>query len=155
MTWEYGVRSTGVLHRACAKHSIALRIICRDTQLDSVGSLPRKVKSFSIRLKFPCGAPSFSSSQLIEIITIPSKLLHKLRNTYILPLSKMSALLPVAVYGLKVPAGDVMIPALMDLPATVRFSLTRFMVKKINWRTYFDLVSHYYGRDRPHCSPRI
>ena len=31
----------------------------------------------------------------------------------------MSGLLPVAVYGLKVPAGDVMIPSL-DFPATVR-----------------------------------
>lgn len=31
----------------------------------------------------------------------------------------MSSLLPVAVYGLKVPAGDVMVPALIDFPATV------------------------------------
>lgn len=31
----------------------------------------------------------------------------------------MSSLLPVAVYGVKVPAGDVMIPALTDFPATV------------------------------------
>ena len=32
----------------------------------------------------------------------------------------MSSLLPVQVYGLKVPAGDVMIPAITDFPATVR-----------------------------------
>lgn len=31
----------------------------------------------------------------------------------------MSSLLPVQVYGLKVPAGDVMIPAIADFPATV------------------------------------
>jgi FK506-binding nuclear protein len=41
----------------------------------------------------------------------------------------MSALLPVALYGLKVPAGDVMIPALMDLPATVRSCLTLILTK--------------------------
>ena len=35
----------------------------------------------------------------------------------------MSALLPVAVYSLKVPAGDVMIPALADFPATVSYIL--------------------------------
>ena len=35
------------------------------------------------------------------------------------PLPKMSSLLPVQVYGLKVPAGDVMIPAIADFPATV------------------------------------
>ena len=28
-------------------------------------------------------------------------------------------MLPVAVYGLKVPAGDVMVPAVKDFPATV------------------------------------
>jgi len=31
----------------------------------------------------------------------------------------MSSLLPVAVYGLKVPAGDVLVPANIDFPATV------------------------------------
>ena len=31
----------------------------------------------------------------------------------------MASMLPVAVYGLKVPAGDVMVPALSDFPATV------------------------------------
>lgn len=31
----------------------------------------------------------------------------------------MSGLLPVAVYGLKVPAGDVMVPSIVDFPATV------------------------------------
>ena len=31
----------------------------------------------------------------------------------------MALMLPVAVYGLKVPAGDVMVPALKDFPATV------------------------------------
>lgn len=31
----------------------------------------------------------------------------------------MSGLLPVAVYGLKVPAGDVMVPSLTHFPATV------------------------------------
>ena len=31
----------------------------------------------------------------------------------------MSSLLPVQVYGLKVPAGDVMVPAIADFPATV------------------------------------
>ena len=35
----------------------------------------------------------------------------------------MSALHPIAVYGLTVPAGDVMVPALTDLPATVCFLL--------------------------------
>ena len=34
----------------------------------------------------------------------------------------MSGMLPVAVYGLKVPAGDVMIPAIADFPATVGIS---------------------------------
>lgn len=28
-------------------------------------------------------------------------------------------LLPVAVYGLEVPAGDIMVPAIADFPATV------------------------------------
>ena len=32
----------------------------------------------------------------------------------------MSSLLPVAVYGLEVPSGDVLIPAVSDFPATVR-----------------------------------
>lgn len=32
----------------------------------------------------------------------------------------MSSLLPVRVYGLKVPAGDVMIAATDEFPATVR-----------------------------------
>ncbi len=36
------------------------------------------------------------------------------------PSSNMSSLLPVAVYGQKIPAGDVMIPATIDFPATVR-----------------------------------
>lgn len=31
----------------------------------------------------------------------------------------MSGMLPVALYGLKVPAGDVMVPATIDFPATV------------------------------------
>lgn len=35
----------------------------------------------------------------------------------------MSALHPIAVYGLTVPAGDVMVPALTDLQATVCFLL--------------------------------
>lgn len=35
----------------------------------------------------------------------------------------MSSMLPVAVYGLKVPAGDVMIPAIADFPATVSLQL--------------------------------
>lgn len=35
----------------------------------------------------------------------------------------MSSLLPVAVYGLKVPAGDVMVPALIDFPATFRLTM--------------------------------
>lgn len=35
----------------------------------------------------------------------------------------MSGLLPVAVYGLKVPAGDVMIPAVVDFPATFRITM--------------------------------
>ncbi|KAI4091133.1 MAG: hypothetical protein L6R37_007789 [Teloschistes peruensis] len=35
----------------------------------------------------------------------------------------MSALLPVAVYGLKVPAGDVMIPSLVDFPASFRLTM--------------------------------
>ncbi|KAL8705515.1 MAG: hypothetical protein Q9201_001390 [Fulgogasparrea decipioides] len=35
----------------------------------------------------------------------------------------MSGLLPVAVYGLKVPAGDVMIPAIVDFPATFRLTM--------------------------------
>lgn len=35
----------------------------------------------------------------------------------------MSSLLPVAVYGLKVPAGDVMVPASIDFPATVSDSI--------------------------------
>lgn len=33
----------------------------------------------------------------------------------------MSSLLPIALYGLKVPAGDVMVPASTDFPATVCF----------------------------------
>lgn len=35
----------------------------------------------------------------------------------------MSSLLPVQVYGLKVPAGDVMIPAIKDFPATFRITM--------------------------------
>ncbi|KAL8667461.1 MAG: hypothetical protein Q9202_000677 [Teloschistes flavicans] len=35
----------------------------------------------------------------------------------------MSALLPVAVYGLKVPAGDVMIPSLVEFPASFRLTM--------------------------------
>ncbi|CAD6568413.1 MAG: peptidylprolyl isomerase fpr4 [Alectoria sarmentosa] len=35
----------------------------------------------------------------------------------------MSSLLPVQVYGLKVPAGDVMIPAIVDFPATFRITM--------------------------------
>lgn len=35
----------------------------------------------------------------------------------------MSSLLPVQVYGLKVPAGDVMIPAIADFPATFRITM--------------------------------
>ncbi|MCJ1425156.1 peptidylprolyl isomerase fpr4 [Sticta canariensis] len=35
----------------------------------------------------------------------------------------MSSLLPVAVYGLKVPAGDVMVPASIDFPATFRITM--------------------------------
>ncbi|KAL8715973.1 MAG: hypothetical protein Q9220_000640 [cf. Caloplaca sp. 1 TL-2023] len=35
----------------------------------------------------------------------------------------MAALLPVAVYGLKVPAGDVMVPSLLDFPATFRLTM--------------------------------
>ncbi|KAK4695424.1 FK506-binding nuclear protein, partial [Lecanoromycetidae sp. Uapishka_2] len=35
----------------------------------------------------------------------------------------MSSMLPVAVYGLKVPAGDVMIPAVVDFPATFRITM--------------------------------
>lgn len=31
----------------------------------------------------------------------------------------MSPLLPVAVYGLEVPAGEVLVPAEIDFPATV------------------------------------
>lgn len=34
-------------------------------------------------------------------------------------LPTIASMLPVAVYGLKVPAGDVMIPAIVDFPATV------------------------------------
>ena len=37
----------------------------------------------------------------------------------------MSGMLPIAVYGQKVPAGDVMIPAIVDFPATVRLQLFR------------------------------
>ncbi|KAL8937459.1 MAG: hypothetical protein Q9216_004404 [Gyalolechia sp. 2 TL-2023] len=35
----------------------------------------------------------------------------------------MSGLLPVAVYGLKVPAGDVMVPSIVDFPATFRLTM--------------------------------
>ncbi|MCJ1450825.1 peptidylprolyl isomerase fpr4 [Mycoblastus sanguinarius] len=35
----------------------------------------------------------------------------------------MSSMLPVAVYGLKVPAGDVMIPAIVDFPATFHITM--------------------------------
>ena len=42
----------------------------------------------------------------------------------------MSGLLPVAVYGLEVPAGDVMISAVPDFPATVGSRLVRFAVLK-------------------------
>ncbi|KAF6228254.1 hypothetical protein HO133_007984 [Letharia lupina] len=35
----------------------------------------------------------------------------------------MSSLLPVQVYGLKVPAGDVMVPAIADFPATFRITM--------------------------------
>ncbi|KAI4173979.1 MAG: hypothetical protein LQ348_006440 [Seirophora lacunosa] len=35
----------------------------------------------------------------------------------------MSGLLPVAVYGLKVPAGDVMVPSLTEFPATFRLTM--------------------------------
>ncbi|MCJ1465241.1 peptidylprolyl isomerase fpr4 [Pseudocyphellaria aurata] len=35
----------------------------------------------------------------------------------------MSSLIPVAVYGLKVPAGDEMVPALKDFPATFRITM--------------------------------
>ena len=38
----------------------------------------------------------------------------------------MAIMLPVAVYGLKVPAGDVMVPALKDFPATVCQELCYF-----------------------------
>lgn len=34
----------------------------------------------------------------------------------------MSGLLPVAVYGLEVPAGDHLVPATVDFPATVSLS---------------------------------
>lgn len=33
------------------------------------------------------------------------------------------ALLPVAVYGLEVPAGDLLVPAAIDFPATIRFTM--------------------------------
>lgn len=35
----------------------------------------------------------------------------------------MSPLLPVAVYGLEVPAGEVLVPAEIEFPATVRLTL--------------------------------
>lgn len=35
----------------------------------------------------------------------------------------MSGLLPVAVYGLKVPAGDVMVPSIVEFPATFRLTM--------------------------------
>ncbi len=42
---------------------------------------------------------------------------HRLANPSIR--RKMSSLLPVAVYGLEVPPGEILIPAAMDFPATV------------------------------------
>lgn len=44
----------------------------------------------------------------------------------------MSGLIPVAVYGLKVPAGDVMVPALIDFPATVSISIPSTCHEKLN-----------------------
>jgi len=41
----------------------------------------------------------------------------------------MSSMLPIAVYGLKVPAGDVMIPATADFPATVSTTATYIVVR--------------------------
>ena len=61
---------------------------------------------------------------------------------------KMSSMLAVAVYGLKVPAGDVMVPAAVDYPATVSslmFFLYLFNIqfKDISIDVY--LVPHYDG----------
>lgn len=43
----------------------------------------------------------------------------------------MSSLLPVQVYGLKVPAGDVMIPATVEFPATVRIEAQAILMLMI------------------------
>lgn len=53
----------------------------------------------------------------------------------------MSSLLPFAVYGLKVPAGDVMVPALIDFPATVSEIFPLRALMKACYRASRNLVS--------------
>lgn len=43
----------------------------------------------------------------------------------------MSPLLPVALYGLEVPPGDIMIPAAVDFPATVSISAPQWLEFRI------------------------
>ena len=60
----------------------------------------------------------------------------------------MSSMLAVAVYGLKVPAGDVMVPAAGDYPATVsslKFFLFTYNVQFKDISIDIYLVPHYNG----------
>lgn len=56
-------------------------------------------------------------------------------------------MLPVALYGLKVPAGDVMVPASVDFPATVILTHSRDFQEAISMddAANSSAVSYHHG----------
>ena len=82
-------------------------------------------RSISFQLHFSVGKHTVAAGQFDPLVVIcysTGRLTEHIFNTARSPLfchPAMTSLLPVAVYGLEVPSGDVIIPAVPDFPATV------------------------------------